>query len=51
MIGAYFRAGGLAAFTSGLTPHCFAACRWFHPFVERAVRAQVRPPVARGDAS
>jgi AraC-like DNA-binding protein len=36
---------------SGLTPHCFAARRWFHPFVERAVRVQVRPPVARGDAS
>lgn len=35
---------------SGLTPHCFAARRWFHPFVERAVRVQVRP-VARGDAS
>jgi AraC-like DNA-binding protein len=27
---------------SGLTPHRFAARRWFHPFVERAVRAQVR---------
>jgi AraC-like DNA-binding protein len=33
---------------SGLTPHRFAARRWFHPFVERAVRVQVRPPVARG---
>jgi AraC-like DNA-binding protein len=36
---------------SGLTPHRFAARRWFHPFVERAVRAQVRPPVAGGYAS
>lgn len=26
---------------SGLTPHRFAARRWFHPFVERAVHAQV----------
>jgi AraC-like DNA-binding protein len=33
---------------SGLTPHRFAARRWFHPFVERAVRVQVRPTVARG---
>jgi hypothetical protein len=24
----------------------FAARRWFHPFVERAVRVQVRPPHA-----
>lgn len=36
---------------SGLTPHRFAARRWFHPFVERAVRVQARPPVARDHAS
>jgi methylphosphotriester-DNA--protein-cysteine methyltransferase len=36
---------------SGLTPHRFAARRWFHPFVERAVRGRVRPPVASGYSS
>ena len=35
----------------GLTPHRFAVRRWVHPFVERAVRGKVRPPVARSDAS
>lgn len=28
---------------SGLTPHRFAARRWFHPFVERALRRQAHP--------
>jgi len=36
---------------SGLTPNRFAAGRWFHPFVERARRGQVRSPIARGCAS
>jgi AraC-like DNA-binding protein len=36
---------------SGLTPHRFAARRWFHPFVDRAVRVPVRPPVAGGFTS
>jgi AraC-like DNA-binding protein len=33
---------------SGLTPHSFAARRWFHPFVERALRDQVRTKTSRG---
>jgi methylphosphotriester-DNA--protein-cysteine methyltransferase len=36
---------------SGLTPHRFAARRWFHPFVERALRERAGPPVARSYAS
>jgi len=31
---------------SGLTPHSFAARCWFHPFVERALRGQVRTKTA-----
>jgi AraC-like DNA-binding protein len=36
---------------SGLTPHSFAARRWFHPFVERALRGQVRTKTSRGRVS
>jgi AraC-like DNA-binding protein len=32
---------------SGLTPPSFAARRWFHPFVERARRGQVRTKASR----
>lgn len=35
---------------SGLTPQRFATRRWFHPFVERAVRVQM-PPTVAGDAA
>ena len=36
---------------SGLTPRSFAARRWFHPFVARALRGRVRPPVVKSRAS
>ena len=36
---------------SGFTPHSFAARRWFHPFVERALRGQVRTKTSRGRVS
>jgi AraC-like DNA-binding protein len=33
---------------SGLTPHRFAARRWFHPFVERALRVHGTPAGREG---